>query len=554
MVLAGLLLLLMGWSSLKAKTGEENPDVYQYLRMFSDVLNIVQDNYVEKVDLKKLMYGAVSGMLRELDPHSSFLKPEEYKELQVETKGKFGGLGIEITMRDGVLTVVSPLEGTPADKAGIQAGDQIIKIDDQPTQDMSLTEAVQKMRGPKGTKVKLTVIRKGERKPLEFELTRDTISIQSVKWRTLEPGYGYVRISSFQSGTASDLRKALDQLESDNHPLQGLVLDLRNDPGGLLDQAVEVADEFINEGLIVYTGGRLENQKMRFEAHKNSKPRNYPIVVLVNSGSASASEIVAGALQDHKRAIILGEPTFGKGSVQTVIPLSDGSALRLTTSLYYTPSGRSIQAKGIEPDILVKRETPPKTEEEGADELRRIREKDLPRHMENQKAGTGRLQVGSNPTRDAKDAGTGQPAQKGPGFAQGLQNHGTDELQMILKNHGSDGFQGFPQEKEEGNKSVSPPWGGSRRLVGGACLFGRAHILGKEHQTGASANRRALSRNGNPLPERLLTIGKPPGPKRRRSPAERPGMSKRRARGARKAHFRRPGTYETQRPPREGSS
>jgi carboxyl-terminal processing protease len=388
-VLAVLVLLLMGWTNLKAKTGEENPDVYQYLRLFSDVLNIVQDNYVEKADVKKLIYGAVSGMLRELDPHSSFLKPEEYKELQVETKGKFGGLGIEITMRDGILTVVSPLEGTPADKAGIQAGDQIIRIDDQPTQDMSLTEAVQKMRGPKGTKVKLTIIRKGERKPLDFELIRDTISIQSVKWRTLEPGYGYVRISSFQSGTGADLRKALDQLESDNHPLQGLVLDLRNDPGGLLDQAVEVADEFISEGLIVYTGGRLENQKMRFEAHKNSKPRNFPIVVLVNSGSASASEIVAGALQDHKRAIVLGEPTFGKGSVQTVIPLNDGSALRLTTSLYYTPSGRSIQAKGIEPDILVKKEVPPKTDEEGTDEIRRIREKDLPRHMENQKPDSG---------------------------------------------------------------------------------------------------------------------------------------------------------------------
>jgi carboxyl-terminal processing protease len=394
-VLAVFVLLLMGWTSLKAKTGEENPDVYQYLRLFSDVLNIVQDNYVEKADLKKLMYGAVSGMLRELDPHSSFLKPEEYKELQVETKGKFGGLGIEITMRDNILTVVSPLEGTPADKAGIQAGDQIIKIDDQPAQDMSLTEAVQKMRGPKGTKVKLTIIRKGERKPLDFELIRDTISIQSVKWRTLEPGYGYVRISSFQSGTGADLRKALDQLESGNHPLLGLVLDLRNDPGGLLDQAVDVADEFINEGLIVYTGGRLENQKMRFEAHKNSKPRNFPIVVLVNSGSASASEIVAGALQDHKRAIVLGEPTFGKGSVQTVIPLNDGSALRLTTSLYYTPSGRSIQAKGIEPDILVKKEVPPKTDEEGTDEIRRIREKDLPRHMENQKPDTGDSKSGA---------------------------------------------------------------------------------------------------------------------------------------------------------------
>lgn len=381
--------VLLGFSSLKAKSNPENSDMYQYLKVFSDVLNIVQDNYVEKVDEKKLMYGAINGMLRELDPHSSFLRPEDYKELQIETKGKFGGLGIEITMRDGVLTVVAPLEDTPADKAGVQANDQIIKIDDQPTQDMSLMDAVQKMRGPKGTKVRLTIIRKGEKKPLEFDLVRDIIAIQSVKFRTLEPGYGYVRISSFQSGTANDLRKALEQLENENHPLQGLVLDLRNDPGGLLDQAVEVSDEFLDEGLIVYTGGRLESQKMRFEAHKGNKNHGYPIVVLVNSGSASASEIVAGALQDHKRAIILGEQTFGKGSVQTVIPLNDGSALRLTTSLYYTPSGRSIQAKGIEPDIVVKREVSQKAEEQGPDDSHRVREKDLPRHMENQKVEPG---------------------------------------------------------------------------------------------------------------------------------------------------------------------
>jgi carboxyl-terminal processing protease len=388
MLLFGCVAVLAGWSTLRAKTAQENPDIYQYLRLFSDVLNIVEDNYVEKVEAKKVIYGAINGMLRELDPHSSFLKPEDYKELQIETKGKFGGLGIEITLRDGILTVVSPLEGTPADKAGILSNDQIVKIDDQPTQDMSLTEAVQKMRGPKGTRVKLTIIRKGERKPLEFDLIRDIISIQSVRTRTLDPGYGYIRISSFQSGTSSDLKKALDQLESEHHPLLGLVLDLRNDPGGLLDQAVEVSDEFLENGLIVYTGGRLESQKMRFEAHKNSRPRSYPIVVLVNSGSASASEIVAGALQDHKRAVILGEPTFGKGSVQTVIPLNDGSAIRLTTSLYFTPSGRSIQAKGIEPDIVVKRENPPKEEEENSEQLRRIREKDLPRHMENNKPET----------------------------------------------------------------------------------------------------------------------------------------------------------------------
>jgi len=388
-VLVAFVFLLIGWQGLRAKTNTESSDIYQYLRLFSDVLNIVQDNYVEKTDSKKLMYGAINGMLRELDPHSSFLKPEDYKELQIETKGKFGGLGIEISLRDGVLTVVSPLEDTPADKAGILAGDQIIKIDDEPTQDMTLMEAVQKMRGPKGTKVRLTIIRKGEKKPLEFSLVRAEISIRSVRSRVLEPGYGYVRISSFQSGTASDLRKTLEQLETDAGPLQGLVLDLRNDPGGLLDQAVEVSDEFLDEGLIVYTGGRLESQQMRFEAHKNSKPRNYPIVALVNAGSASASEIVAGALQDHKRAIILGEQTFGKGSVQTVIPLNDGSAIRLTTSLYYTPSGRSIQAKGITPDIVVKRELPDKEGEEGPDETRRLREKDLPRHMENNKQESG---------------------------------------------------------------------------------------------------------------------------------------------------------------------
>ncbi len=386
LIMAGIMVLsLGGWSTLRAKSNPpENPEVYQYLKLFSDVMSIVQDNYVEKTDQKKLMYGAINGMLRELDPHSSFLKPEDYKELQIETKGKFGGLGIEITIRDNLLTVVSPLEDTPADRAGILANDQIMKIDEQPTQDMSLMDAVQKMRGPKGSKVKLTIMRKGERKPLEFELVRDVISIQSVKSRSLEPGFGYVRISSFQSGTASDLRKALNQLQTENPGLQGLIVDLRNDPGGLLDQAVEVSDEFLDEGLIVYTGGRLENQKMRFEAHKKAKPQTYPIVVLVNSGSASASEIVAGALQDHKRAIIMGEQTFGKGSVQTVIPLNDGSALRLTTSLYYTPSGRSIQAKGITPDIMVKKENP-KPEEAQTEDSARVREKDLPRHMENQK-------------------------------------------------------------------------------------------------------------------------------------------------------------------------
>jgi len=389
-LLAGISLILLSWISLKANTAFSDETIYQNLKLFSDVLNLVQENYVEEVESERLIYGAISGMLRELDPHSSFLRPEDYKELQIETRGKFGGIGIEITIRDNVLTVVAPLEGTPADRAGIEANDQIVRIDDEPTQDMTLMEAVQKMRGPKGTDVKLTILREGERKPLELTLTRDTIVIQSVRSRLLDKGYGYVRISSFQTGTIRDLQKTLAKLEREESPLQGLVLDLRNNPGGLLDQAVEVSDEFLDKGLIVYTDGRLDGQKMRFEAQTNrNSPHDYPMVVLVNTGSASASEIVAGALQDHKRAVILGEPTFGKGSVQTVIPLNDGSAIRLTTSLYYTPKGRSIQAKGIEPDILLKREAPGENDDdEGEARLRSLREKDLRHHMESSQSSS----------------------------------------------------------------------------------------------------------------------------------------------------------------------
>jgi carboxyl-terminal processing protease len=286
------------------------------------------------------------------------LRPEEFKELLVQATGTFGGVGIEATIKDGVLTVVSPLEGTPADKAGIKANDQIIKINDEVTQEMSVVEAVQKMRGEEGTRVKLTVSRKGEKKPLEFNLVREIITVRSVHFRTLEKGYGYVRISNFKSGTAEDLWNALNQLEKENSPMKGLLLDLRNDPGGLLEEAVDVSNEFINSGLIVYSDGRIRSQQMRFEAHKKRRVRNYPIVVLINGGSASASEIVAGALQDHRRALIVGEQSFGKGSIQTVIPLEDGSAVRLTMALYYSPSGRSIQAKGITPDVVLNQEKP----------------------------------------------------------------------------------------------------------------------------------------------------------------------------------------------------
>ncbi|SFM81896.1 S41 family peptidase [Thermodesulforhabdus norvegica] len=377
---------LIGYCAGRDQRSSED-DIFSQLKLFTDVMDLVQEQYVEEVEPSRLIQGAIKGMLQELDPHSAFMTPDEYRELQVETTGEFGGIGIEITIRDGILTVVAPLEGTPADKAGIQPNDQIIRIDGEPTKDMSLMEAVKRLRGKEGTKVTITILREGVARPFDVELVRDIIRVRSIKYVTLEPGFGYVRITSFQSDTSSELEKALEKLEEENKPLKGLILDLRNNPGGLLDQAVRVSDEFLDEGLIVYTKGRHSQQTMRFEAHKNGRPHKYPIVVLVNGGSASASEIVAGALQDHKRAIIVGEPTFGKGSVQTVIPLKDGSAVRLTTALYYTPKGRLIQAKGIEPDILVRREFRRAQAEKSEREGFSIREKDLPGHMEIQEDG-----------------------------------------------------------------------------------------------------------------------------------------------------------------------
>lgn len=348
---------------------------YENIRIFTDAISIVQDNYTEEVDPKNLIYGAIKGMVQGLDPHSSFMTPEDYKEMQVETKGVFGGIGIEIGIRDGVLTVISPIEDTPAFRVGIKAGDKIVKIGDKPTKDMAITEAVKLMRGPKGTKVTLWIMREGFKEPQEFVITRDIIEVKSVKYRPLEEGFGYIRIVQFQERTTNDLEDALKKLGSREGKLKGLILDLRNNPGGLLTQAVEISDKFLDSGLIVYTKGRVTSQDMRFEAKREGTHPDYPMIVLVNGGSASASEIVAGALQDHKRAVILGTQTFGKGSVQTIIPLSDGSALRLTTSKYYTPSGRSIQAKGIEPDIVV--------EEVRREEVKvPIKEKDLERHLE----------------------------------------------------------------------------------------------------------------------------------------------------------------------------
>jgi carboxyl-terminal processing protease len=371
----------------------EGGNDYEAIEMFTDVLAIVKKNYVEPVDTKKLIYGAINGMLASLDPHSSFMPPDMYKEMKIDTKGSFGGLGIEITIKDGFLTVISPIEDTPAFRAGIKAGDQIIKIENKFTKDMSIMDAVKQMRGPKGTKVTITIMREGLDKPKDFTLTRAIIQIKSVKFKMLEPGYGYVRLTQFQEKTDEDLAKALDSLRKEsNGRLKGLILDLRNNPGGLLDQAVKVCDHFIDSGLIVYTEGRDPESKMKFTASKGDKEPHYPIVVLINSGSASASEIVSGALQDHNRAVIMGTQSFGKGSVQTIIPLSEDSGLRLTTALYYTPNGRSIQAKGITPDITVE---PMELATNEKNEPMHIREKDLENHFEigNKESGTEKKQL-----------------------------------------------------------------------------------------------------------------------------------------------------------------
>lgn len=369
-------------SSQRHSSAEAKGSDYESIELFTDVMAIIKKSYVEEVDTKKLVYGAINGMLSSLDPHSSFMPPDTYKEMKIDTKGAFGGLGIEISIKDGVLTVISPIEDTPAFKAGIKAGDMILKIDEKFTKDLNINDAVKRMRGVKGTKVILTIMRDGFEKPKEFPLVRDIIQVKSVRFHLTEGGYGYVRIAQFQEKTDDDLAKALKAMKEEyKGELKGLVLDMRNDPGGLLDQAVRVADHFVPDGqMIVYTEGREKDSKMQFTAKKGGKEANYPIVVLINGGSASASEIVAGALQDHKRAIILGTQSFGKGSVQTIIPLSDDSGLRLTTARYYTPKGRSIQAKGITPDIVVEAVELPKAT--GKKDALHLREKDLENHFE----------------------------------------------------------------------------------------------------------------------------------------------------------------------------
>ncbi len=356
-------------------------NTYEKLDLFSDILAQVQNTYVDEVQTDKLIYGAIDGMLETLDPHSSFMPPESYKEMQVDTSGSFGGLGIEISVKDSILTIVSPIEDTPASRAGLMADDKIVAIDGASTQELSLGDAVKKMRGPRGSKVTISIMRAGWPATKDFTLERELIKVKSVRWKMISDDLGYVKIAQFQERTGEDLKRGLKDLEKNN--LKGLVLDMRNNPGGLLDQAIEVSDVFIDEGLIVYTKGRIPNSRQEFRANNEGVPRAYPVVVLVNGGSASASEIVAGALQDHKRALVMGVTTFGKGSVQTIIPQRDGSALRLTTAKYYTPNGRSIQATGIAPDITVEQSLISELTEAGMG----FREKDLQRHFENPNEG-----------------------------------------------------------------------------------------------------------------------------------------------------------------------
>ncbi len=349
---------------------------YKELKLFSDVLDLIEKNYVDPVDEKKLIESAIQGMVSSLDPHSALLTPEAFRELQIDTHGEFTGIGIHVTMKDNLVTVIAPIEGTPAYRAGIKAGDRIIKVDGKPTD--NLRDAVNRMRGPKGTKVVVTIVREGEPKPIDFTLIRDVIPIHSVKSAILKPGYGYVWITNFRDNTYDDLVSVLDEMESADPPLRGLVLDLRDNPGGILDQAIRVCDLFLDKGVILSSKGRNGTHVRVYKAHRNSRPRDYPIVVLINGGSASASEIVAGALQDHKRALLLGTTTFGKGSVQAIENLADGYALKLTIARYYTPSGRSIQAKGVEPDIVVPRRILKPEDEESE---RTLKERDLKNHL-----------------------------------------------------------------------------------------------------------------------------------------------------------------------------
>lgn len=362
-------------------TAADAKETYPSLKLFSDVLEMVEKNYIDEITTQKLVENAIDGMVKGLDPHSSLLTPAELEELQIDTRGEFSGVGIQIAMKDQFVTVIAPIDDTPAHRAGVKAGDRIVMVGDTEVKD--LRQAVKLIRGPRGSKVMITVLRQSLEEPLEIEIVRDTIPLVSVRSAILQPGYGYVRITNFNDDTTDNLAKALELVESGDTPLNGLILDLRDNPGGLLDQSVKVADLFLEEGVIVSIKGRMPESEKKYGAKKQAQDRDYPMVVLINGGSASASEIVAGALKDQKRALILGTTSFGKGSVQNVANLRDGYGLKLTIARYYTPSGESIQAKGIEPDIVIEQVIA--ESEDNPSELkkrRHFKEKDLENHLD----------------------------------------------------------------------------------------------------------------------------------------------------------------------------
>ena len=398
-----LSLLLVGTGQADISQNEREK-TYKQLEIFANVLSILQDNYVEEIDTQKVLDGAVRGLLYSLDPHSSYLKPEEFSELQEETQGTFSGIGIEITIENNTLIIISPIEGTPAERAGLKAKDIIVEIDGVKTDDMGADEAIKRLRGPKGTPVKIAIHREGVTGLQEMTLTRDVIPTHSVKANFLTPGIAYARISTFQSNTTDDFKKALAEM-GNKQTITGLILDLRNNPGGLLNEAVSIADVFLANGTIVSTKGRTAEQNMVFSAHDSGEEAKYPLVVLVNEGSASASEIVAGALQAHKRGIIVGTQTFGKGSVQTIIPLPDGAGLRMTTARYYTPDNKSIQAVGIRPDVEVPF-VPTVADSKGKDQAKdktAPREADLPNHISDGSTKAAKpAAAGSNGTVDER--------------------------------------------------------------------------------------------------------------------------------------------------------
>lgn len=378
--LLAICITLVSFASDSRVSASVDRSIYANLKVFTEILSIIDKNYVEPVTAEKLIEGAINGMVKSLDPHSAYMTPDMYKDLEIETKGQFGGVGMEIMIHRDVLTVVSPIEDTPAYHAGIKSGDQIITIDGKPTKEMTLMEAVKKLRGPQGTKVTLQILREGSSKLREVVITRAIINVLSVKHKMLDQDIAYIRISSFQEKTSDELRRALQEIRKTSPHFRGLILDLRSNPGGLLPQAVEVADVFLKSGVIVSTRGRTKTMDSVVSARHQGNEPECPIICLVNEGTASAAEIVAGALQDNGRALVLGTQTFGKGSVQTVIPLEGGAALKLTTARYYTPSGRSIQAEGIKPDIEVKY-----TFNREERDRHIIREKDLEGHLKSSK-------------------------------------------------------------------------------------------------------------------------------------------------------------------------